>query len=282
MFDKIGAVLGVVAVGLGGFALFEARKPARVEATIPADAFTGFLSSNPAVIDDAVKSYMTANPTGASGPSGDAIRDYLLTNPGVIIEAVTIYEEQQKVAAAAADTDLIKDNSDEIFNDGYSIVRGNPDGDITLVEFSDYNCGFCKKAHGEVEKFVKADGNIRLVIKELPILGAGSVLAARAALASSKQDDGKMYPAFNDALITHRGSHSETTIMALATEVGLDVEKLKTDMQAQDVSDKINRTYGLAQKLRINGTPAFIIGDEVVRGFVPADRLKGLADEARG
>ncbi len=281
MFDKIGAFLGVVAVGLGGFALFEARSPARVQATIPAEAFTGFLSDNPAIVEDAVKSYMTAHPSGATGPSGDAIRSYLLTNPGVIIEAVSVYEAQQKAAAAAADTDLITSNHEEIFNDGFSIVRGNPDGDITLVEFSDYNCGFCKKAHGEVEKFVKADGNIRLVIKELPILGQASVLAARAALASSKQDDGKMYPAFNDALITHRGSHTEATIMALATEVGLNVEQLKTDMESQDISDKINKTYSLAQKLRINGTPAFIIGDEVVRGFVPADRLKGLAEAAR-
>jgi protein-disulfide isomerase len=258
------------------------NKPVKVNPATVQSAFTDHLSQNPALVSDAVTSYLDARPgVVAAAPQGEAIREYLLTNPGVIVEAINAYEAQQKAAEAAADGNLITTNAKEIFEDGFSIVRGNPEGDITMVEFADYNCGFCKRAHTEVEKFIEADGNIRLIIKEFPILGDMSVLAAKAALASAMQDDGDKYPAFNDALMVHRGSHTEASVMAIASEVGLDVDKLKADMETDTIKDQINRTYALAQKLRINGTPAFIMGDQVVRGFVPADRLKALADTAR-
>ena len=283
MYGQIGAGLGAIALAVSGYTFMTTiNKPVKVNPETVQAAFTDHLNRNPALVGGAVTSYMDARPgVVAAAPQGEAIREYLLTNPGVIVEAINAYEAQQKQAAAAADGDLITANAAEIFEDGYSIVRGNPDGDITVVEFSDYNCGFCKRAHTEVEKFIKADGNIRLVIKEFPILGDGSVLAAKAALASARQADGEKYPAFNDALITHRGSHNEASIMAIADEIGLDVEKLKTDMDDDGIKEQINRTYALAQKLRINGTPAFVVGDQVVRGFVPAEQLEILAESAR-
>ncbi len=282
MYGQIGAGLGAIALVVSGYTFMTTiNKPVKVNPATVQAAFTDHLSQNPALVGDAVTSYMDARPGAAAAPQGEAIREYLLTNPGVIVEAINAYEAQQKLAAAAADGDLITTNAKEIFEDGFSIVRGNPDGDITMVEFADYNCGFCKRAHTEVEKFVEADGNIRLVIKEFPILGDGSVLAAKAALASAMQEGGAKYPEFNDALMVHRGSHNETSIMAIAQEIGLDVNQLKTDMDDDAIKDQINRTYALAQKLRINGTPAFIMGDQVVRGFVPADRLEALAESTR-
>lgn len=282
MYGKIGTALGALALVVSGYVAYSTgNKRINVEPAVVHGAFTDYLVGNPNTVGDAVASYMDANPGAASAPSGDAIRNYLLTNPEVIVEAISVYEERQKIAAAAADGELIQTNAKEIFEDGYSIVRGNPDGDVTLVEFADYNCGYCKRAHSEVEEFVKADGNIRLVIKEFPILGDGSVLSARAALASRAQKSGELYPEFNDALMLHRGSHTEATVMSIAEKVGLDVETLKKDMQSEEIRTQINRTYALAQKLKINGTPAFIIGDEVVRGFVPAEQLEHFAESAR-
>lgn len=283
MYGKIGMALGVIALAVSSYtALTTANKRINVEPAVVHGAFTDYLVRNPDVVGDAVTSYMQANPGAATGaPSGDAIRSYLLTNPGVIVEAIGVYEQQQKIAEAEADGQLVVDNAEELFNDGFSIVRGNPEGDLTVVEFSDYNCGYCKRAHGEVEKFMEADGNVRLIIKELPILGEGSILAARAALASRAQQDSELYPAFNDALMTHRGSHDEASVMKVAEEVGLDVDTLKKDMESEVVRDQINRTYALARTLKINGTPAFIIGNEVVRGYIPADRMAEFAKVAR-
>lgn len=282
MYGKIGVGLGAVALLVSGFTAYNTMgNRINVEPAVVHGAFTDYLNRNPATVGDAVASYMDSRPAAPGGVSGEAIRGYLLSNPEVIYEAIQVYEQRQELAEAAADGDLITSNREEIFNDGYSIVRGNPDGDITMVEFADYNCGFCKRAHTEVEKFVEADGNIRLIIKEFPILGPGSITAARVALASARQQDGALYGPFNDALMVHRGSHTEDTVFSIAEKIGLDTEQLRKDMEDEAISTKINRTYALAQKLRINGTPAFIMGDQVVRGFVPADNLSALAEQAR-
>lgn len=283
MNGTIGMALGAVALAVSGFTLYTTMgKRIDVEAGVVHAAFTDYLVQNPETVGNAVASYMDANPgAAAAAPSGEAIRAYLLSNPGVIVEAINVYEQQQQAAAAAADVTLVQDNAEALFEDGFSLVMGNPDGDLTVVEFSDYNCGYCKRAHTEVAKFMEADGNVRLVIKELPVLGEGSVLAARAALASRAQEDGALYPAFNDALMTHRGAHNETSIMAAAEKVGLDLEALREEMNSETVREQINSTYALANTLKINGTPAFVIGDEVIRGFIPADRLADVAAAAR-
>lgn len=284
MFDKIAAVLSIVAVGASGYAVYQTGQMAgtvsRTAAALTVQQDTGTGGQTAIVDAAAIEKYMAENPV-----SDTVIETYLRENPEVMIASLEQYQRDQRTAQqemqAAADIALITDNEEEIFRDGYSLVAGNPDGDITVVEFSDYNCGFCKRAHGEVAKFLETDGNARLVVKEFPILGPGSVLAGRAALASAMQDDGEKYLAFNDALMMHRGSHSETTIMAVAKEVGLDVAKLAKDMDSDEIDSQLERTSELAEKLSINGTPAFVIGNQVVRGFVPAEEIERLVEAAR-
>jgi len=284
MFDKIAAAFSVVALGAAGYAVFQTGKMTgtvqRTAAALSAQS-SGGASGQTAVVDAAaIEKYMAENPV-----SDKVIEAYLRAHPEVVVASLEKFQrdqrEAQQQAQAQADLSLVSDNQKEIFEDGYSLVAGNPDGDITLVEFSDYNCGYCKRAHSVVADFIESDGNIRLVVKEFPILGPGSTLAGRAALASTMQDEAEKYGAFNDALMKHRGSHSEATVMRIAASVGLDVEQLEVDMKSSEVDAMVRRTSELAQKLSINGTPAFILGNQVVRGFVPVDELARLAKVAR-
>ncbi|MEC9433501.1 MAG: DsbA family protein [Pseudomonadota bacterium] len=234
----------------------------------------------------------TAPAQPLSAPGGDLapedraalraeIRAYLLDNPEVIMEAIQVLEERRRDAAESEGRDLIARNAAAIFDDGYSHVAGNPQGDVTVVEFLDYNCGYCKKAHDDVRKLVETDPGLRYVVKEFPILGPSSVTAARAALAARAQDDGKRYMAFNDALMNHRGGLSDEDVWALAGEAGLDIAQLKTDAEDEDIRRAIEATYSLAKVLKIEGTPTFVIGDTIVRGYVPLDRLRETVADTR-
>lgn len=284
MFDKVAAAFSVVAIGAAGYAVFQTGKMSgtvqRTAAAVSAQQSGGARGQASGIDAAAVEKYMAENPL-----SDQVIEAYLRANPEVVVASLEKFQrdqrEAQQHAQARADLTLVSDNQKEIFEDGYSFVAGNPDGDITLVEFSDYNCGYCKRAHSVVADFIEADGNIRLVVKEFPILGPGSTLAGRAALASALQDGSEKYGAFNDALMKHRGSHSEATVMKIAESVGLDVEQLEVDMESPEVDAMVARTFELAQKLSINGTPAFILGNQVVRGFVPVEELSRLAEAAR-
>ena len=281
MFDKVAAAFSVVALGAAGYAVFQTGKMAGTVSQTAAAISAGATSGQSAVVDAAaIEKYMAENPL-----SEQMIASYLREHPEVVIASLERYQLQQREVQqrqqAQADVTLVASNKKEIFEDGYSFVGGNPDGDITVVEFSDYNCGFCKRAHSAVAEFIQSDGNIRLVVKEFPILGPGSTIAGRAALASAMQSDSDKYEPFNDALMRHNGSHSEETVMKIAAEVGLDVEQLEVDMRSPDIDQMMQRTFELADKLSINGTPAFIIGNQVVRGFVPAEELQRLADVAR-
>ena len=209
------------------------------------------------------------------------IRAYLLENPEVIMEAVQVLESRRKQAEQAEGRDLISDNADAIFDDGYSHVAGNPDGDVTVVEFIDYNCGYCKKAHADVRELVETDAGLRYVIKEFPILGPSSVTAAKAALAAKSQQDGRLYMAFNDALMGHRGALTDEQVWEIADEVGLDVEALRTRAESEEITTQIARTYDLAKTLQIQGTPTFVIGDELVRGYAPLDVMRETVAAAR-
>ena len=281
MFDKVAAAFSVVALGAAGYAVFQTGKMSGTVAQTAAAVSAGGVSGSAAVVDAAaIEKYMAENPV-----SDRVIEEYLRNNPEVMIASLEKFQRDQQIAQrdqqAQADVALVTSNSKEIFEDGYSFVAGNPDGDVTMVEFSDYNCGYCKRAHTEVANFIAEDGIIRLVVKEFPILGPGSTVAGRAALASAMQDGGEKYEAFNDALMKHRGSHSEATVMKVAETVGLDVEQLEADMESPEIDKMMKRTFALADKLSINGTPAFIIGNQVVRGFVPAAELEKLAEAAR-
>lgn len=208
------------------------------------------------------------------------IRAYLMEHPEVIAEAIGELEKRRKAAEAAKEADLVADLRSEIGDDGYSHVMGDPEGDVTVVEFLDYNCGYCKRAHEEVTSLVRIDGNIRYVVKEFPILGPGSRVAAEVAMAALEQDP-DAYEELHDELMRHRGRLDDAAVWKMAEEAGLDMDRLRADAASEDVKTKIARTYALAKRLRIEGTPTFVIGDRVVRGYVPLATLQEEVAAAR-
>jgi protein-disulfide isomerase len=210
------------------------------------------------------------------------VRAYLLDNPQVIMDAVAVLEQRQQEAQTQADLSLVSDNAAEIFDDGYSFVGGNPDGDITLVEFLDYRCSFCKRSHDEVAKLLETDGNIRLVVKEFPILGDQSMLASRFAVATKQIAGGAAYKDLHDALMTLDGDVNLRALRRIATTFGLDADAIEARMNNPEVTEEIARTRALAQRLSITGTPTFVLQDELLRGYLPYDQMQALVDEKRG
>lgn len=206
------------------------------------------------------------------------IRKTLTENPEIIMEALDELRLRREAAETAQKQKVLSENKAVIFNDPLTPVAGNPEGDVSLVEFFDYRCGYCKRVFPAVMELVKSDTNLRYVIKEFPILGEESLFASKAALASKKQNK---YFEMHVALMTVQGGLTNSKVMETAKSLGLDIEKLKTDMEAEDVKKALQTNYALAQSLGITGTPAFIIGDEVVPGAIGLDQLKALIAEAR-
>lgn len=203
----------------------------------------------------------------------EEVRAYLMDQPQVIMDAVNQLEARQEQQAAQADLSLVSDNADALFNDGYSYVGGNPDGDITLVEFSDYRCGYCRKAHTEVAKMLLTDGNIRLIIKEFPILGDQSVLASRFAMAVKQVAGDEAYKAINDALMSLSGEINMTTLARLGKIFGLKMELVENAMNGPEIAEQLAKTKTLAKKMRVTGTPTFVLQDEILRGYLPYDQM---------
>lgn len=214
------------------------------------------------------------------------IRAYLMDNPEVIFEAVAEYERRTAAAQADMDGTLVEINADEIFADGFSWVGGNPEGDVTLVEFMDYRCSFCRRAYPQMMDFVGGDGNVRLVIKEFPILGPQSELMSRFAVAVHQLGGDAPYFAAHERLIAWQGDATEAGLRALAAELGLDAAAVIARMNAAEVTQVLVRNRALAQRLQISGTPSFVMGDgargEMLRGMVPASELEQVAQGLRG
>ena len=209
------------------------------------------------------------------------VRAYLMENPEVILEAVQILEDRQAEAEVQADLMLVVQNAAELFDDGYSWVGGNPDGDITLVEFLDYRCAYCRKAMPEVADLLASDGNIRLIVKELPILGEGSVLASRFAIATKTLAGADAYKQMHDALMAYQGDMTMVALGRIAEGLGLDAAAITAEMDSDATSSEIARTRALAGQLKISGTPTFVLEDELLRGFVPAQQMARIAAEKR-
>ena len=206
------------------------------------------------------------------------VRDNILKNPEIIAEAIQRLQQKKKMAEAAADIQLLASNRAELINDPTSPVGGNVKGDVTVVEFFDYRCGVCKRIHPIVNQLVKTDPKIRRVYKQWPILGANSVLAARAAIASRKQ--GK-YLSFHKVMMEANSSFGESAIMGMAESVGIDTSKLRQDMRSAETNAVIRKNYALAEKLKLNGTPSFVIGDTLLRGGRDLKSLRAIVAEAR-
>jgi protein-disulfide isomerase len=209
---------------------------------------------------------------------GQRVRSYLLRHPEVLMEAAQILQERQRAALVDQVKQTIAARSDEIFRDPSSPVGGNPNGDVVLVEFFDYNCRYCRSVASTVTAVLQDDPGIRLVYKEFPILGPSSDQAARIALAAHRQ--GK-YALLHDALMQLSQPFSDETLLATAASVGLDVEQLRRDVADPAIAEAIGRNMELAAALGITGTPAFVIGGEVIPGSVDRQTLEGLVAQAR-
>ena len=209
---------------------------------------------------------------------GQIVRDYLLANPEILLEMSQTLEAKQKDAEAKQREAAMASSADQLFRSPHDHVAGNPEGDVTIVEFFDYNCGWCKKGFSEVVSLIEKDKNLRVVLKEFPIFGGDSDYAARAAVAARNQ--GK-YWELHSALFSHEGKVTKEVVDEAAKAAGLDLAKLKTDMDSQEVTDIIGANQALAQSLAINGTPAFIIDTNVTPGYLPAPDLLAAVQQVR-
>lgn len=209
------------------------------------------------------------------------IRAYIVAHPEVLVEAMNALEAKQAAQQADADAGLVKANRSQIEADGYSWVAGNPQGDVTLVEFLDYRCPYCRKAYDAVGELVKGDGKIRFVVKEFPILGPQSELASRFAVAVMQADGPEAYGKVHDALMTFRGEITPQSLGMLATKFGLDGQDLLGRMNSEAVSKVLADNRALGEKLAISGTPTFVLADQLIRGYLPEDQLKAMVAKVR-
>jgi protein-disulfide isomerase len=203
------------------------------------------------------------------------VKDYLLKHPEVLQDAMSALDKKQQEADAAKASASIKDNNATLFNSPHQVVLGNPQGTVQIVEFFDYNCGYCKRALPDMLTLLKADSNIKFVLKEFPVLGEGSVEAAHVAVAARMQDPaGKKYIDFHQKLLGGRGPADKARALAVAKEVGFDMPRLEKDMSSDEVKTTIDEDMKLADTLGVNGTPSYVIGNELVVGAVGLDALK--------
>jgi protein-disulfide isomerase len=206
------------------------------------------------------------------------IHDYILKHPEVVIEALQAAEDRDKANAEARSRQGVAARRQELQGDTSSPVAGNPKGDVTIVEFFDYRCPYCKQVEPAITALLREDGHVRLVYKEFPVLGPDSVYASRAALAAHSQ--GK-YAKLHDSMMAAKGTLDPAVVLRLAAGAGLDVDKLKSDMGSPDVEAAIKQNFALAQSLEIHGTPAFVIGDEMVPGAIDIATLRQKIAAAR-
>ena len=210
------------------------------------------------------------------------VKTYLLENPEVLVEAMNVLQGREEQAAADRDLEMLATNKDIIFNDAASFVGGNPNGDITVVEFVDYRCGYCRKAHEEVAELVKSDGNIRFVLKEFPILGEDSVTSSQFAISVLQLHGPEAYKKVHDALIALRGAPDGETLARLATDMGLDPAPVLERMKSPEVNDVIAANHALGTTMEISGTPTFVVDQTMVRGYVPLDGMRQIVEGQRG
>lgn len=208
---------------------------------------------------------------------GSVIREYVLENPSLILEAVEKHRANEEANAADAATKVLKEKYDVLAAADLPTI-GNVDGDVTIIEFMDYNCGYCKRAVPDLVKLVAKDDKVKVIFHEMPVLGPTSRVAAQWALAAHNQ--GKYFE-YHIALMEHRGSKSEKELVKLAQKLDLDVVQMKEDANSDAVKEQLATSFGVARSLGLQGTPAFIVGDQVFRGYIGHDGLIAAIESAR-
>lgn len=234
-----------------------------------AESFTDAQRSE---IEGIVKDYVTNHP--------EIIRDYLIANPEVIRDAIDALQAKQEEADRLAQAATIDTNRDLLFASPRQVVLGNPDGDVTLIEFFDYNCGYCRRAQEDMHRLIEGDPNLRVVLKEFPVLGEGSVQAAQVSiavriLAPEKAAD------FHEALLAQSGQVDTEVALAVAESLGLDRAALEAEMRSDEVRATIGESYTLAEQLQLTGTPSYVTADQVAIGAIGYDALKQNIASAR-
>ena len=269
-----------VVIGAGGYlvgtsheAIGAAESVAPAAGAAPAGTMVAELdAAQRSEIEGVVRDYVTRNP--------EFIRDYLITNPEVIRDAIDALQRQQDEAQVAAQVAMIDANRDLLFASERQVVMGNPDGDVTLVEFFDYNCGYCRRAQADVERLIADDPNLRVVLKEFPVLGEGSMMASQVSIAVRILAP-ELAGEFHDALLAQSGQVNAEIALAVAEELGLDRDALVAAMQSPEVRDTITEVYGLAEQLSLTGTPSYVTDGNVAIGAIGYDALKAVIASAR-
>ena len=210
------------------------------------------------------------------------VREYLIAHPEVLQEAMNELDKRQTVAQAEKHKAAIKQYSDALFSSPRQVVLGNPNGNVTFVEFFDYNCGYCKRALDDMLTLLKDDPKLKVVLKEFPVLGPGSVEAAQVGVAVHMQDKtGKKYLEFHQKLLSGRGEANKARALAVAKDIGLDMARLEKDLASPEVKTALQESFKLAEALGLNGTPSYVIGDNVVVGAVGLEALKEKVNTSR-
>ena len=218
---------------------------------------------------------------GQRGEIETIIKNYLVSHPEVLEDAMTELNKRQAAAETEKHEASVAQNSDAIFNSPRGVLLGNKDGDVTFVEFFDYNCGYCKRAMADMLDLMKTDPKLKVVLKEFPVLGPGSVEAAQVAVAVRMQDPGgKKYLDFHQKLLGGRGPADKARALAAAKDAGLDVGRIEKDLASPEVKATIEENFKLAEAMGMNGTPSYVIGKQIVVGAIGLEGLKekiGLA-----
>ena len=210
------------------------------------------------------------------------IKDYLVSHPEVLQEAMSELEKRQAAAEVEKTRSYISNNAATLFNSPRQVVLGNPSGNVTMVEFFDYNCSYCKHAMADMLGLLKSDPNLRIILKEFPVLGPGSVEAAKVAVAVRMQaKDGAKYLEFHQKLLGGRGQADKARALAAAKETGFDVAQIESDLASPEIAASLEESLKLGEQLGLNGTPSYIVGSDVVVGAVGLDALRGKISTAR-
>jgi protein-disulfide isomerase len=263
---RLAAICGAAAAFLAGSVFLDA----------------GWRSVTPAFAEEAASSPIAVSDFTGKQRSEieEIIKEYLIANPEVIRDALTELQRRQQEAEVAAQVKAIDDSKELLFSSANQVVLGNPDGDVTLVEFFDYNCGYCKRAHADMKKLIEEDKNLRIVLKEFPVLGEGSVAAAQVAVRVNQIAPDRYFE-FHDKLMSERGQINGERALAVAEEMGLDRKAIAAEVDSAAVKSVITEVYDLAGKLSLTGTPSYVTAKEVVVGAVGYDALKQKIEEAR-